>query len=387
MITLQQLRDKQSYKSGLLEVQEFKRDQSTSWVANRPSVKKVVTDKTKQYLVLQLAVDKLYDSKSFINSEPLIEFNKQNSDDIVLIAVSTLPTQFHIPSLPNGYELQDKVARFDCIATVNASITDCGKLWQLWNQNKDVIDVLTEALQAKFASYLSSVELGDLIDPVDLFQARPVVILRRAATKAVPLLEEHLKTVQVDGVHIQDIEVAVVLHVDQSHQLSEDQLNKLRQEFGVENDKISKLRNVEGQLHYRRYIDSLLDKDVSFAPHTLRQTIMLFEPDLLEDFYSGEWGEAMKNLYSKVAEARNQLQRANSMLRLRNWMQIARDSGLKEEELAQMRSALIQQLTNSSEELLLKLPLYEEFFRSVTGTTANVPSQLALPAPSPTVVS
>jgi len=93
----------------------------------------------------------------------------------------------------------------------------------------------------------------------------------------------------------------------------------------------------------RRQIDDAMDNDKTFGYLKLKNVIMALDPTLLENFYSMNYGEAMRKVHDEIKKQRNSYlseQRKNKILSLREMLKIANEENFEPEQTLEIKDKL-----------------------------------------------
>ncbi|MCI5148318.1 MAG: hypothetical protein D3916_02795 [Candidatus Electrothrix sp. MAN1_4] len=339
---LAELQATSTYKEGVITAQEYKFISKFGGVYRKlPEIPKA--DDDRHILVMEMLGDQpnIYG----VLSDPKMTINPKSTDAnrLLFIFVNIKPGVLRVFSPEEGYQLGDGHhinATFD----ITYRITD---VKNFWSSAQDPVAALETTIADEARNYFSSVTSNYLVKaPADLKKTLESHI--DAEIKEIKkTLEESIKNNLNDNNSRDGLITGVdIIKVNAVVQLSDtlnNLLKKLHEKFFGDGGVIDTNSDNEIDALVRRKVDERIDEDKTFAPYSLRNVIMSLDTGLLENFYSMDWGNAMRIVHEELSRQKKAyLEKQNKTLidEYKNRLTIANELKLDEIHIQDLKDKL-----------------------------------------------
>lgn len=346
---VQNLQTKKTYKTRLIvEVQEYS-FKSLGPIKIPPKLPRANKDRH----VIAIEFRGQQPSVLSVLDDPNKTFNPVygSADNLLFVFIDMKSHTLKIESPPKGYFLADNLqinVDFEIGFHVN-------KAQEFWETADDPVDKLESTIINEARDYLAQVMSSDLV--VSPFDSKRDLEqhLNSQLNPVKGKLEASIRDFSFPGLVIEQIYANIVL----SPELS-DFLLALRK---------------------RRLIDLQISQDKSFDPYDLRTVIKVIDSgELLENFYSMPWTEAMRKVYERLAEVKKKYiveRNKNRRQELQELIVYAQKSGLDDIYIVQLKDQLAEELlkqaTSSQSNMTSDYEFLEESVKRLR--TANLPME------------
>lgn len=249
-------------------------------------------------------------------------------DKLVFIFFSVKPQRITIPAPQEGYLLGDGQRIF-----ANIELTICiTDVEQFWGSDRDPVANLESQVVNEAKKYFSKLNSASLINALDISQRKlEQKIVDSQLSMIMDGLQAEIRQKIPNGIRIDQVNASITL----TQQL-QDFYDRRRAE----------LLN-RGGIMDRNDVDTRIERDKTFAPHSLRALIMALDSRLLENFYSMPYGDAMRLVHETLARAKAAyLERRNNeeIERISKALDLAQRSGLSEMHIVTLQDKLAERL-------------------------------------------
>ncbi len=249
-------------------------------------------------------------------------------------------TKINTPS--EGYQLADgHQIRATFQVTYRVSNAE-----RFWKESKDPLDHLETIVIDEAKNYFLKISTDYLISrPAELKQS----LERQIEDTGIKIVKNGLE----EGIQANCIVGGLdILKVNADVHLSDtlrEHLERLHKRIYGEGEYLDKRHIKQVDTEHRRYIDTLIDEDPTFAPYTLRQVIMTLDTGLLENFYIEDWNNAITKVHNAIANKKEAYQNAE-ISRLEKLLKTAQRLELDEEDVNDIKEKLADKLLKSADE-------------------------------------
>lgn len=325
---IEALKRTKTYKSGVIKVQEYSFESRWGGLQKRlPSVPHA--DRNRHVVVMGVLGDQPIVKRVLTDPEHVFHTTTKDVDKLLFIFVEMRPDKFAIDKIEDGYHLGDG-HRIDAKFTVAYKIKDAK---EFWNGNRDPLGELETSVIDAATNFFLSISSHYLISNPGELKAALQEHIHNPETKIFKTdLENRISSsCSVAGIDL----LKVIADVYMSESLR-DYLKRIHDRiYGV------------GGAAERSKVDQLIDSDTTFAPFKLREVIMHVDMTLLENFYSMEWGDAMRRVTEKVAEMkRNYVDSLQDieLIKFRKLKDMADELGLDEMKQEDLKDVFFKKL-------------------------------------------
>lgn len=341
-----ELQGTKTYEAGLIKFQEYNiKSNLFGLIRTLPSVPNA--DENRHVVVLKMVGDQPNLITVLDNPNQSFNPNIRDANKLLFIFVEMKRHVTKLASPPEGYQLGDG-HQINASLQVTYQVAD---VKDFWREAKDPLAefeaVVIDAAKNFFLNTTSDFLINS---PAAMKQFIEQHIQETGLVVIKHDLEENIRrNCEVAGIRVVTVNVDVFLsdalrdHLQRVH-------NRLYGEGGTAD---------------RWKIDQLIDNDMTFSPYSLREVIRFLDMGLLENFYTMDWSAAMRRVYDTLAEAKKayfKAQQDAEINRLRKLIGTAKEVGLDEEDVADLKDKLASKLiAMADEEERSELPSDNQF--------------------------
>lgn len=360
-----ELRATKTYQSKLISFQEY--SFQSKWGGILRSLPAVPpADNDRHIVVLEIRGGQPSVRQVLQPPDGAIQFTSKDAEKLLLVFVEMRPQRMRIDTPAEGYTLGDGhqiSATFD----LSYRVVDAGEFWRA---GRDPLATLeTAIIDAARSFFLNTTSRFLVTSPSDIKRGAEQAVSRVSETltrTAIVVLKGDLEDDIQERCHIAGLKLlSVGAHVRLS--------DTLRELLRRTHDRIYG----EGGAADRREIDLLIDTDPTFKPYSLRAVIMHLDVQLLENFYTSPWSEAMRRVSAKLAQKKEEYLRGRDeaeITKLERLIAAADEFGLDEMDIKELKERAGRKLlgladSGSSAEPLSDAEYLPLFIRSESSTS------------------
>jgi hypothetical protein len=371
-----ELQETKTYEAGLIKFQEYNiKSNLFGLIRTLPSVPRA--DENRHVVVLKMVGDQPNLLTVLNNPNKAFNPNIRDANKLLFVFVEMKRHITQIEAPPEGYQLGDG-HQISANLQVTYEVADAEDFWK---GAKDPLAEFEAGIFDAAKSFFLNTTSNFLVNsPAAMKQSLERHIQETGMIVLKHDLEQSIRrNCEIAGIRVVTVNADVFLS------------EALRKHLQRIHDRIYG----EGGTADRWKIDHLIDSDTTFSPYSLRTVIRFLDMGLLENFYTMDWSAAMRRVYDKLAEAKAahfQAQQDAEINRMRKLIDTAREVGLDEIEVKDLKSKLaVKMSAMADEEDRSKLPSDNEFLKLRIGDvstaeqlTSGTKKQLASPTDNET---
>lgn len=361
---LAELQATRTYKEKVITAQEYKFICKFGGVYRKlPEIPKA--DDDRHIIVMEMLGDQpnIYG----VLSDPKMTINPKSTDAnrLLFIFVNIKPGALRVPSPEEGYQLGDG-HHISTTFDITYRITDVRKFWSC---AQDPIAALETSIVNEARNYFLNVTSDYLVKaPADLKQTLESHIdaeINRVKKTLEESIKNNLKDNDSGNSLISGIEIIKVNTVVQLSDTLNNLLKKMHERFFG-----------DGGIIDRSSVDKRIDEDKTFAPYGLRSVIMSLDTGLLENFYSMNWSDAMREVHNELSlQKKSYLEKQNKTLidEYQNRLTIAKEQELDETHILELKDKLADLLMQDPADTFQKTSNNQFLQQRIDLTVSNTP--------------
>jgi hypothetical protein len=274
-----------------------------------------------------------------------IEPSMRDVGKLIFVFLSVKSQQLKLASPFGGYRLADgQEVKVDLELTVQVTSAK-----DFWLAAKDPVALLESMVIGETQSYFLQVDSRNLID-------KPLTDEQQGVEFSMHTIVQRLET-KICGVSLSGIQIkrafAQITFSDQLKAFLRRQLDNLFNPAGLLD---------------RKHVDERIETAHLFDAFKLKDVIMALDPQLLDNFYSMPYGNAMSVVYEKLASAKAKFvdgQQNDKIAKLEQAIETAMRISLDETPIGNLKEKLAEELYKVVDDLKqTEVPSYEEFIHS-----------------------
>lgn len=330
------LKETKTFKSNLISCQEY--SFQSKWgglVRTLPTVPRA--DDDRHIVVLEIRGDQPNIRKVLQPPQDAIQLTSKDADKLLFVFIEMRPHEVRIDTPTDGYTLGDG-HRIGATFTVTYRVVDAREFWKAGHDPLAALE--TAIIDAARSFFLNTTSRYLVTNPSDVKKASEQAVMRAPEATRVETAIVSLKGKLEDDIrhrcHIAGFELlSVGAHVQLSSTLQEHLRRTHDRLYG------------KGGVADRQEIDFLIDNDPTFHPFSLRTVIMHLDVQLLEDFYTCSWSDAMRRVAEKLAQKKEQYLRDRDeadIARMKRRIDAAQELGLDEMDIKDLKEKAARKL-------------------------------------------
>lgn len=342
---LAELQATKTYKAGLITTQEYKFITKLGGIYRAlPEIPRADTDK--HIIVMELLGNQPNIYTALTDPRMTISPKTTDANRLLFIFVKIKPHILKIVPPQEKYQLGDGHqigATFDITYRI-ADVED------FWRGAKDPIAVLEAAIINEAKNYFLSITSNYLVSsPADLKKT----LEQHIQDTEIKIVKNNLEDSIREKCLISGIEI-IKVHADvQLSNTLNEHLKRLHDRIYGQGGTLDKLHSQKVVSDHRRHIDEMIDRDTTFSPYKLKDVIMTLDTGLLENFYTMEWGDAMRKVHDELSKQKKAYLADQKTARINDYrerLKIAQEVQLDEMHIQDLKDKLAKELTEDKED-------------------------------------